>query len=162
MTARKPYPTTSKTAAHKARARELNKPLLRKLARHIEKHPEQYDQGHWYLDKSLLDADVDQEALEALNHIHKPKTECGTVACVAGHAVVQSGSPLIKLKYRSFGSDYETLNWSLTAQYALGLNEELALWLFDAVRNEETMPTVLRAIAKGETDLDVLRDIEYA
>lgn len=161
MTTRKPYPTTSKTAAYKVRTRGLNKPLLLKLARHIERHPEQYDQGKWYADKSLEEAQLGAEEVGAELHVHKPKAVCGTVACVAGHTVVQSGTPLIKLRQRSWGTTYESLDWSLTAQYTLGLSEELATWLFSADRSEESMPTVLRAIANGQTDTHVLRVIEY-
>jgi hypothetical protein len=53
--------------------RKLNKPLLRRLARKLRRlrHEEHYDQT------------------EILN-----KTSCGTVACVAGHAVLAAGYKL--------------------------------------------------------------------
>lgn len=157
-TRRKPYPTTSRTAAYKVRERELNRPLLLKLARYIERHPERYDQTQWYSDAELERAGCGQEEEAAIQYIHKPTTVCGTVACVAGHAVVQSGAPLIKVE-DAWGS--AALEWALTAQYKLGLDEDLAEWLFDGDRRQETMPQILRAIANGETNIEDLRGIEY-
>lgn len=50
--------------------RKLNKALLRRLARKLRRlrHEEHYDQSSWHI-----------------------KTQCGTAACIAGHAVIEAG-----------------------------------------------------------------------
>lgn len=63
--------------------RRLNKRLLRKIRDHILEEPKRYDQGS-YGDR------VEPE---------EGGPECGTVACLAGWALVLSGKPLFLERY---------------------------------------------------------------
>lgn len=59
---------------------KLNKPLIRKMIKRIETMPETYCQGDWMRRVTKHNAP----------HYKRPVPRCGTVACLAGEAVICS------------------------------------------------------------------------
>lgn len=95
--------------------RELNKALLRKVRNKILRVPEAYDQHHWG---------------------KRAPTPCGTRACIAGHALIESGfcTPLELNKTRRTDPKTGEADWfdvQEEARRLLGLSQDQASALFD-------------------------------
>lgn len=159
----------------------VNVRLLAKVRRRIIEHPENYNQGQWFQSAATLDDPLSQrgyvtnpDAVLATKHFTGP--ECGTKACVAGHALVASrrlrhyivrpgdenwtgGSPDFYSRGGFDPSTVSDVDWQRGGAEVLGIGD-LADWLFDSERVERAMPDVLQAIIDGERDREVLRCIE--
>lgn len=104
----------------------LNIPLARKVLEHIEAHPEEHAQAHF-----------------------ASKNECGTTACIAGHALLLSGAYRID----NFDGDefdfFEASTGKLvlpsdTAQGLLGLTHDQREELFFALQDKDEALEYLR------------------
>lgn len=116
--------------------------LLRQVAEVIRKEPDAHDQETW----GWLDDDYD----------------CGTVACIAGHAVVQAG-------YKLENNYGQCLNPQLgsirriedVAQELLGLDDAETDILFEQTTqplDDMSWPEALIEIAAGSAIVDVVCD----
>lgn len=135
----------------------VNAELLRRVATYIEEHPERYNQQVWFEDyRDDVERDDDDPEEDEM-HFPTLKTQehlCKTRACVAGIAV------LLEKKFPDDSpSTYMSTWYPDTARELFGLDEEMGDWLFSHKRDEEAMPTLLRAIAEG-ADLDHLMELE--
>lgn len=116
----------------------VNVPLLRKVLEHITEHPDEHDQGVWAV-----------------------TTPCGTVACLAGHAVAMSGGEFVwqypvPAEVRQFGATQSASFVAETgrpvshvAQQLLGLSDEEAGDLFHA-ENLDELWLLVDEITDGE------------
>lgn len=125
----------------------MNRELMLKVADVIEKHPEKYEQRYWLRDTSF--------AVGPLPNLTKADySRCGTVCCIAGHAVMQgivAGTrPEIPDMYKP-GSGF--FDWTEEAAKDLGISEEVADILFAAdLEPSIPVPELLRKLADADTD----------
>jgi hypothetical protein len=102
-----------------------NLELLRKVLRHIDAHPEEYDQGNFAV-----------------------RTECGTAYCIAGHACVMSG---FRFKWHKNMEQSASLACGVGADpkatELLGLTDGEAEYLFDPENDREGIEDLAMEIA---------------
>lgn len=125
----------------------INAKLAEKVLDQIELYPETHDQHQWIEDGWASDkfTPADFQAL------CKNGLDCGTTACIAGHA-----SLLAKNAQHHAQVDNGTVyvNWERAGQVALGLSDDEACWLFYEMNNDEAIYK-LRGLAKGLTPAEI-------
>lgn len=100
---------------------ERNADLLRRVADRIERDPDMHDQANWFC-----------------------PTECGIVACIGGHALIEAGEYIV--------GDNAWFDFSAVARTLLGFTDLEASYLFSArwaPAEGMTVPDALRRIADG-------------
>lgn len=134
----------------------MNRELMLKVADVIEEYPEKYDQGCWIGNKAGDYYGPSPKPTKADYH------RCGTVCCIAGHAVMQgilAGTRPEMPKYYWRSELY--FNWQEEAAKDLGISDGIAGRLFDA-DFEPTIPVpeFLRKLADADTEERQLKILE--
>jgi hypothetical protein len=93
-----------------------NKAKIRKLIRFLKKEPRRYCQDRWF-------QDVRSKRM-------KNKPPCGTLACLAGEAVLMEGYKPYGEMHCTLPDGSETEEVSVVAQKILGLRSKQADYLF--------------------------------
>jgi hypothetical protein len=125
----------------------MNTELLKKVADHIDRHPDAYDQSQW---SYIQWTDADESIAESLEpgeyKVLSDPTECGTRACIAGwvcwldpeirlgYVIERSMFGAIMRNAVRFASDggYDYFNdWKSIAQESLDLTWTQSSFLFD-------------------------------
>jgi hypothetical protein len=130
----------------------LNLPRLKQVRDHVVAHPDQHDQGEWFID---------------INGYEKPcviGSECGTAACVAGWTVLLNGDQPIKMAFPDHGytsaSSVALINGGVMdiddrAQQILGLTDDQAQELFYDISTPQRAVDYLNdLIASAEADVN--------
>lgn len=126
----------------------MNTELIEKVERRIREKPEAYNQS-FYFDLHRFDLPEVARAEGA----EEGGWVCGATACVAGHAVMLSG------RVQEFTNADGEVDWEGGGEEVLGIDHEVAQWLFDSERFEATMLDVLFALRHGAS-LGTLQSIE--
>lgn len=67
----------------------VNEELLRETLEYIKTHPQQWNQGVWF----VWTNDVGETVLDSLNIKVEEQNSCGSAFCFAGHAALRSNFP---------------------------------------------------------------------